>query len=675
MIAGLALLTAGAGIVFYPIIKPLYDQYRGKNRQIFLDVTDQASLKRHHMGAPWLASFAASVTDFDGDGSLDIFVNNHERYRPYFYRNLGNGKFNEVHEAIGLWENPIGPVFGKPKVDAPGFYLWLDPQTAIEGTWHLRWQGKPGQSVSGEIISNTPFVLLKTHGFDDKNSVHREADRFHFETRLTAGEQGMDFKSAFPESSLIFNLRFDGAASTQQISIGPHNTHPSSIPFELSLGDRHASVWGDYDNDGRPDLFITRGAMTGKLKPPHGSKHEELFRNENGKRLVNLIETSGIENGYGRGREAQWLDYDNDGKLDLYVSNLGSRNLLFKNLGNGKFVDVAAAANLALTDQTHFVFADFNGDGWTDVLFNQPLRLFINRGGRFTEETVSWGLSGMNSQPHAKDSLFWGANVTVADFDNDGDLDVFAAGGLGKNPSHLLENHGGRFVDITAVAGFSALKEVLAGIWGDFNNDGHIDLYTLSADPASNLLFRNNGNTTFTNDTLAMNLPLTGRYEWALPAQAGGAATWLDYDHDGFLDLFLATRRKQSNTGQLPWLERLPDKAHHFMKGKIAGTHFLLRNTGNGHHWIKIRLVGKTSNRDGYGAKVYVYTEAGQQFREAGADSKIRYAQNQVPMHVGLGQANQVKRIEVIWPSGIRQKLENLPANQLLRIEEPVATR
>ena len=108
------------------------------------------------------------------------------------------------------------------------------------------------------------------------------------------------------------------------------------MPFSLGLGDRHATVWGDFNNDGHVDLFVTHGAMVGNLKPPHGAKRDELFNNGPRNILTNVIEESGIRNDYGRGRDAQWVDYDNNGLLDLYVSNLEDNNLLFRNNGDGR---------------------------------------------------------------------------------------------------------------------------------------------------------------------------------------------------------------------------------------------------------------------------------------------------------------------------------------------------
>jgi hypothetical protein len=110
-----------------------------------------------------------------------------------------------------------------------------------------------------------------------------------------------------------------------------------------------------------------------------------------------------------------------------------------------------------------------------------------------------------------------------------------------------------------------------------------------------------------------------------------------------------------------------------FMKGKVAGTHFLFKNTGNGNHWIKVKLSGTTSNRDGFGAKVFVATGDKTQFQEAGVSGKMLFAQNNGPLHFGLGKADIIKSVKVIWPSGKEQIVNDVGVNRVVRIEEPAS--
>ncbi len=678
---GAATAIAAGCFLFYPYLKDGYDRLRGNLTQTFVDETAHAGLKRHHAGANWLGTFSVSVMDYDNDGHADLFVNNHERHRPYFYRNNGDATFSEAHEEIGILENPVGPVFGAPQISSamPGFFVWLDPATRLSGTWHIRWIAPAATPVSGTVTTNAQIARAGKIGFSATDTLRVEGSTVHFTGVADGTPKGIDLTSTFPESTVEFDLRYDGQADPLHVRIGPRNVTPPTLPFSLSLGDRHATAWGDFDNDGRTDLFVTRGAMVGLLKPPHGAKSEELFRNGPDARFSNVIHETGIRNDYGRGRDAQWVDYDKDGRLDLYVSNLGSRNLLFRNLGNGAFEETASRAGLDLTGHTHFVWADFNGDGHPDILFSNPERLFLNDGkGRFSDVTEASGVQHARRYTSLKDAMFWGSGAAVADFNNDGSLDLFIASGIGGGESRLLEGRNGKFTDVTNRAGLNGLQDVTEGLWGDFDNDGLVDLYAISPHPASNRLYRNQGDGTFVDVTHGMNLKLTDRLEWSLRTHAGGVATWMDYNGDGFLDLFLATRRPKdiqqqkspAATDGKTSPEPLSVRILAFMKGKTPGTHFLLRNTGNGNGWIKVRLSGKGSNRSGYGAKVFVTTPAGTQFQEAGAGTKLLFAQNDVPLHFGLGRFGKAATIRVIWPDGREQVLKDVAANQVVQINE-----
>ncbi len=684
--AGALLSVIAMAIVGFPYLKAAYYKLASNFALVFTDETATAGLNRHHSGPDWQGTFSTSVVDFDNDGDDDLFVNNHERNRPYFYKNAGDGTFTEGYEQAGILENDLGSVFGAPTFDrhTAGIFIWLDPGNAITGNWHIRWfsRGHAPLVITGSITTNSEVEAIKRVNLAQDSQLTRKPSSVEMNSTADGEIRGFDFKSSYPESTLTFDIRLNDAKDVRRIFIGPAAMNPVASPFDLSLGDRHATAWGDFNNDGTEDLFVTRGAMVGALKPPHAPKHEELFANDGSQGFTNVLRTSKIINDYGRGRSAQWVDYDNDGKLDLYITNLEKNNLLYHNQG-GSFEDKGRDTGLDFDNRMHCLWADFNGDGFADAFFQRPVGLFINqRDGTFREDMAVRQLALANNAKPSGEDPFWGGGISAADYDNDGDLDVLLAGGPIPYALRLLENDAATFTDVTAKVNFGALKEVLEGIWGDYDNDGHVDLYVISSDPASNRLLRNTGRKTFEDETKRRNLSLSGRPEWIIDPRAGWSATWLDYNHDGWLDLFMATRRPKGSSGRTDeFAGRLPQGvaglpariANRFkpvMKGKIPGTHVLFHNRGRGHHWLRIKLVGTQSNRSGFGAKIRVTTDSHTQFKEVGAVGKMRYAQNSAPVHFGLGGATRVNRIEILWPSGLRQVLNNVGIDQLTIIEE-----
>ena len=213
--------------------------------------------------------------------------------------------------------------------------------------------------------------------------------------------------------------------------------------------DRHGCAAGDYDNDGLADLFVSHGAHRGRTL---GTKRDELLHNEGGLAFADMTDSAGVANEAGRGRGGQWLDFDNDGWLDLHVENFKTANRLYRNHGDGTFGDVTVKARLPEGVDVS-VWTDFDHDGWLDHLTAPPLRLFRNAGGVRLLEAAGAG----------PDVLVAPRSAVCGDFDNDGWNDVFftsnRAGG-----NRLLRNTGRGFAP---VAGDFGTDDSLAG--GDRN--------------------------------------------------------------------------------------------------------------------------------------------------------------------------------------------------------------
>ena len=239
------------------------------------------------------------------------------------------------------------------------------------------------------------------------------------------------------------------------------------------------------------------------------------------------------------------MDFNNDGKLDLFVKNwTTSPNRLYQNNGDGTFTDVAASAGLADYRGSNSAWADYDNDGYMDVMMtgfgglvpNPPDALFHNNGnGTFTDVTAPAGLPVRTI----------GRGIAWGDYDNDGNIDVFIARGStgpippdGSTKTSLYRNNGdGTFTEVTDQAGVGIIGNTWTAVWGDYDNDGYLDLFVTNSgdNPKNNrcYLYHNNGDGTFTDVAAAEGLQL----EDNVAAHKG--ASWADYDNDGFLDLMI----------------------------------------------------------------------------------------------------------------------------------------
>ena len=425
---------------------------------------------------------------------------------------------------------------------------------------------------------------------------------------------------------------------------------------------------GDYDNDGRDDVYIT--ALEG----------DRLFHNEGHGKFRDVTKAAGINNA-NFGTSAAWVDYDRDGKLDLFVANYvqwtakgdlwcsldgatksyctpesykGTASKLYHNLGNGKFEDVSKKAGVADPNSKSLGVAvlDYNGDGWPDLFVSndtQPNKLYRNnRNGTFTEEGMAAGVA------FGEDGVARGAmGVDAADYDRSGRPDLLV-GNFSNQMLGLYHNEGtGLFVDeapSSTVGRASLLTLTFGAFFFDYDLDGYPDIFAANGHIEEEigrvqpkvqykeppLLFRNLRKRQFENVTARMGAAFNR------PVVARGAA-YADYDHDGDLDILVTTN---------------------------DGPAYLFRNDGgNRNNWICVRLVGRKSNRDGIGAVVRVTSKSGKQWNMVRSGSSY-CSQSDLALTFGLGGDPEVQTIEIEWPSGEKQKLGGLAANQFLTIDE-----
>jgi hypothetical protein len=422
----------------------------------------------------------------------------------------------------------------------------------------------------------------------------------------------------------------------------------------LQARDWHGFSFGDFDADGNLDLYISIGAHQGTLL-----KSDLLFRGLGDGTFENVTHSSGIEISTNRGRCGFWVDYDNDGKLDLFVKNFEGVNRLYKNNGKGTFTQVADAAGLADavrgTDEGFFCsFADYDNDGFMDVAFSGCCTveaLYRNQGdGTFVDVTAAAGLSPREPCQ----GIAWG------DYDNDGFLDLYVArGNRGGGPfeNTLYRNNGdGTFTNVTAKAGVAGGPNNWAALWGDYDNDGFLDLFI--ANPGinaegignANFLYHNNGDRTFTNRATEEGLALQDDN----PVHLHKVAAWGDYNNDGFLDIIVKDGLGAESAGDVG----------------AAGFHRLFKNMGNSNHFIKVNLTGVQSNLHGIGARVTVTSNAGMSFRQNNGGGGGEWgSQGSEPLHFGIGTATEAE-VEVIWPSGVVDILPSVAADSTITVVE-----
>ncbi len=417
----------------------------------------------------------------------------------------------------------------------------------------------------------------------------------------------------------------------------------------------------DYDNDGRLDVFFTNGARIDDLMPPGTAPDKSerkfwnrLYRQNADGTFADVTEKAGLtgmpQNRYGMG--AAVGDYDNDGFADLYVTGYGG-NTQYHNNGDGTFKDVSSRAGIAEARGKGLgvAFADYDRDGFTDVyVANDSVQSFLfhnNGNGTFTEVGLLLGV-GYNEDG----KTFAGMGVDFADYDNDGRPDLLVTD-LSNERYRLFRQGGdGSFQDVSNSSGLGAATLLFSG-WStrffDYDNDGWKDLFVAQGH-VMDTIEKTAPNLSYLQPPLLLRNE-SGRLVRAVPgdvfqkAWAGRGAAFGDLDNDGDVDVVV------SNLGQRP---------------------LVLRNDGgNRGNWLGIRTVGRTSNRDGIGCQVKVVSASGkaQYFTVNPAVGYLSASDKR--LLVGLGRASAAKLVEIRWPSGVVQKLEDVAAGQTLTAIEP----
>lgn len=569
------------------------------------------------------------------------------------------------------------------------------------------------------------FILAQsgTYGFSlqalpPSNSPMSEAASHLAKTKIQATVPGgkIAFENIIETSGINFQLK--------------NSISPQRYSIETMLGG--VAVF-DYNNDDLPDIFFTNGASILSLEKSDPSYFNHLYRNNGNGTFTDVTEKAGVKGvGYSMGVAAAdydndgfvdlyitgfnrnqllhnngdgtftdvtdkagvagmipkfgkvwavaagWFDYNNDGLLDLLVINYldyniadcklcsiddirtycapgnfkGTPNILYRNNGDGTFTDVSESSHVGqyTGKGMGLAFADYDNDGYTDVFVSNdtfPNFLLHNNGdGTFKDVALEAGVAYTSTG-----NVVAGMGAEFRDLNNDGLPDIFHTAMFGDT-FPIYKNTGKQFDDVTEISGMTSFSHRLTAYGTgafDFDNDGHKDLFTANGAILDNEmevlhrsarlpngLLRNNGDFTFTN------VSSTAGASFLVPMIHRGAA-FGDFNNDGKIDVVVTS---------------LNDKSQLFMN-----------RSSNDNHWIIIKLVGKKDNRDGLGTKIKVTTKDGVQFNEATTTGGYSSSSDK-RVHFGLGKDSVIEKIELSWPTGVKQILTDVKADQILTIVE-----
>ncbi len=502
------------------------------------------------------------------------------------------------------------------------------------------------------------------------------------------------------------------------------------IDFVHSIGEKElnniiessggGAAFLDYDQDGYLDLYVTSGTWIEgfcKEEKPEKMPHNHLYHNNGDGTFEDVTDKAGV-GGHCYSMGVTVGDYNNDGYPDLYLSNYGP-NVLFKNNGNGTFSDVTKKANVAGGKECSVgaVWFDYDNDGKLDLYVGnylnfdpnykyfyapdgfpsplaydpQPDVLYHNNGdGTFEDVTKAMGINDRDGRA---------MGVGAVDYDDDGFMDIYVANDHSMN--YLWHNNGGKgFTDVgipsgTAFgqSGESAIS--MAVDFADFNGDGLMDIFV--SDDKYCRLYENMGNGIFSDKSYSSGIAMpAGQY-------VGWSSSFIDYNNDGNVDIYKTNGALKHLYGQEDQLfENMGDgkfkdvsteSGKYFLeelvgRGACFGDYdndgdidgfivnlndygaFLRNNKGNKNNWVLLNLVGTTSNRDGIGARVKL-TSGGKVQTNQKKSTSGYLSQNDPRMHFGLAKNTLIDKIEIKWPSGKLQILENVRVNQILTVKEP----
>lgn len=556
--------------------------------------------------------FDLGVTDFDGDDDLDLFTTNHLA-RQSLLANDGTGQFSDRLYESRLAQTPRIPGWddaGRAREDGPGLYV-----SHVRGKLVLTHLGQ--RPARGSVEFLFPVDSSARGRATARVRRDRSGRRDHYVARFEMhGDSGLRLD---PERMAApIRVRVARPFPRSQIVVGALETTPPRRSFLLYRRDRHGMAWGDFGGDRRSDVLIVRGGLRGQIKHIVGAIQDELAIAD-GSRFNDASVSSGLRKGDCRGRSAGTVDFDRDGRLDLYATCKKQPPKLYRQRSRGTFANASGALARGGIDPWVMRWIDLDGRPGEEVVGAYPHRfeVFAREGGR-RQRTQS--LRGRHGPVK-------GTLPVIGDLEGDGDADLYVAAASG---STLLVNREGRLRPLRPSA-LGLPNRALAAGWTDYDNDGALDLHV---SPSG--IFRQVAPREFERTGLLRT-----------PQDAAEARlAWPDLDADGARDAIVAFRPSSSP-------QRFRTDMH--------------LNQEAANHWLQVDLIGTRGNRQAIGARVRAVTGGVRQTQWVGQNETSLYSQGHYRLYFGLGSETAAD-LTVRWPDGEKREIAAVPAGQRLEV-------
>ena len=595
--------------------------------------------------------FDLGVTDMNNDDRLDVFTANLSG-RQSLLLNHASGAFTDVYTLWKMDQDHQFPGLAvlpeEPEPDLPGIYInWVGPKLLVRAH-----QLDKSISVSGRVE-----VLSSVEITDKKNfkvvvtAKELPAKATHSVIEFSGhGEGYFSFTPYIHALPIQFHFADDNA--TKNIYVGPSRISPDSLNFSIQMRDRHGMAWADVNNDNRMDLFITRGGLRDTMKNvPLAFWDELLIGTPTG--MEDVGKTLGLVKNGCPGRQAAWIDYNSDNRLDLYVvcgrGEGSDPNMLFQQMDDGHFENVAKKVGLDILSMGTFLWIDIDHDGDMDLFYSDSKGFFL-----YKNESGTFSPTPLESNGRQRKSN----KLTMGDYDNDGDLDVFSAS-VGRGGNVLFNNENGSFSPVEPLS-IGLPKKSLTANWVDYDNDGLLDLHTV---PDGLFKQRQKGNFISLSQ---LDINTGGKFSPSYLSDARSA--WFDADNNGTRDLLLASEFSRKKRLWDDWFIKLTGMNKRFGGLDYYWNVVLYDNQYTDNHWLQVQLTGFPGNLQAIGAGVTLQTPNGKQFQQVGCAEGSHYSQGHYRLYFGLGQYPEPLSLRVDWPDGKSTEIDHPAADRLLKV-------